>query len=251
MATIGDVITASLQDLGLIAAEEIPTAADSALALLRVNDWIDGLATQGLTVFTANTRTTWSLVSGTSSYTVGTTGTIACSRPVSPSAIVNVGYEDTSVSPAQEYLLPRPLTEDQYAALTPKLQTATYPQYYYYDPTFASSLGTLSPWPVTTGASLLGVIYTPTPVTEFSAITDTILLPPGYRRYYRTSLALELAPSFSVVPSDTLRTIAREAETNVKRSNVRESDLSVRDVGWIGGSSTGTLSTRGFDTGNF
>jgi len=251
MATIGDVITASLQDLGLVAAEETPTAADSALALLRVNDWIDGLATQGLTVFTANTRTTWSLVSGTSSYTVGTTGAITCSRPVSPSDIVNIGYEDTSVSPAQEYLLGRPLTENQYADLTPKTLTATYPQYYYYNPTFASSLGTLIPWPVPTGASLLGVIYTPTPVTEFSAITDTILLPPGYRRYYRTSLALELAPSFSVVPSDTLRTIAREAETNVKRSNVRESDLSMRDVGWISGRSTGTLSTSRFDTGNF
>jgi hypothetical protein len=251
MATIGDVITASFQDLGLIAAEETSTAADSALALSRVNDWIDGLATQGLTVFTANTRTTWTLVSGTTSYTVGTTGTIACSRPVSPSDIVNIGYEDTSVSPAEEYLLGRPLTQNQYAALTPKSQTATYPQCYYYDPTFASSLGTLTPWPVPTASNLLGVIYTPTPVTEFSALTDTILLPPGYRRFYRTSLALELAPSFSVIPSDTLRSIARDAETNVKRSNVRLSDLSLSDVGWIGGESNGTLSSSKFDTGNF
>jgi hypothetical protein len=251
MATIGDVITASLQDLGLIAATETPTAADSALALVRVNDWIDGLATQGLTVFTANTRTTWALVSGTSSYTVGTTGAITCSRPVSPNDIVNIGYEDTSVSPAQEYLLGRPLTQDQYAALTPKSQTATSPEYYYYDPTFSSSLGTLSPWPVTTGANLLGVIYTPTPVTEFSGLTDTILLPPGYRRFYRTSLAIELAPSFSVVPSDTLQAIARDAETNIKRSNVRLSDMSLGGVSWIGGASGGTLSSSRFDTGNF
>ena len=251
MATIGDVITASLQDLGLIAAEETSTAADSALALSRVNDWIDGLATQGLTVFTANTRTTWSLVSGTSSYTVGTTGAIACSRPISPSDIVNIGYEDTNVSPAEEYILGRPLTQDQYAALTPKSQTATYPQCYYYDPTFASSLGTLIPWPVPTGANLLGVIYTPTPVTEFSALTDTILLPPGYRRFYRTSLALELAPSFSVIPSDTLRRIAEEAAANVKRSNVRLDDLSLRDASWVGGTSNVTLATNRFNTGNF
>jgi hypothetical protein len=250
MATIGDVITASLQDLGLVAAEETPTAADSALALSRVNDWIDGLATQELTVYTS-ARTTWTLVSGTTSYTVGTTGTITCSRPISPSDIQNIGYEDTSVSPAQEYLLGRPLTQDQYAALTPKSQTATYPQYYYYNPTFASSLGTLIPWPVPTGSSLLGVIYTPTPVTEFSALTDTILLPPGYRRYYRTSLALELAPSFSVLPSDTLQRIAEQAATEVKRSNLRLSDLSLRDASWIGGTSDVTLATNRFNTGNF
>jgi hypothetical protein len=250
MATIGDVITASLQDLGLIAATETPASADSALALVRVNDWIDGLATQGLTVYTS-TRTTWSLVSGTSSYTVGLTGTIACSRPVSPSDILNIGYEDTSVSPAQEYLLGRPLTQDQYAALTPKTQTATYPEYYYYNPTFGSSLGTLSPWPVTTGGSLLGVIYTPTPVTEFSALTDTVLLPPGYRRFYRSSLALELAPSFSVVPSQALQAIASDAQANVKRSNLRLADLSLQDVSWVGGMSDVTLVRNRFNTGNF
>jgi hypothetical protein len=252
MATIGDVITESLQDLGLIAATETPTSEDSALALSRVNSWIDGLATQGLTVYTS-ARTTWTLVSGTTSYTVGPTGTITCSRPVNPGDILNIGYEDTSVSPAQEYLIGPPLTQDQYARLTPKTQTATYPQYYYYNPTFAgtASLGTLSPWPVTTGSSLLGVIYTPTPVSEFSALTDVVLLPPGYRRFYRTALALELAPSFSVMPSDSLERIALDAETNVKRSNVRLSDLSVGNVAWISGSTTGTLGQSRFDTGNF
>jgi|TARA_R110000824_G_scaffold49264_1_gene138281 hypothetical protein len=251
MATIGDVITASLQDLGLIAASESPTADDSALALSRANDWIDGLATQGLTVYTDNTRTTWTIVSGTTSYTVGTTGTVACSRPTSPDRIVNIGYQDTSVSPTQEYLLGRPLTNDAYASLTPKSLTATYPQYWYYEPTFTSSLGTLSPWPVPTGSGLEGVIYTPTPVTEFSALTDTILLPPGYRRFYRTSLAMELAPSFSVEPSPSLQRLANDAEVDVKRSNSRTSDLSLGDVAWISGNAGTSLGRARFDTGNF
>lgn len=250
MATIGDVITASLQDLGLISASETPTADDSQLALDRVNDWIDGLATQGLTVFTSS-RTTWTIVSGTSSYTVGTTGAVTCTRPIAPVDILNIGYEDTSLSPTQEFLLPDPLTEDAYAALTPKTLTATYPQYFYYNPTFASSLGTLIPWPIPTSSTLLGVIYTPTPVTEFSALTDTILLPPGYRRFYRTSLAIELAPSFAVQPSPTLQHLAHQAAVDVKRSNTRLSDLSLNDVAWIGGAPVGTMSRSRFDTGNF
>jgi hypothetical protein len=250
MATIGDVITASLQDLGLISASETPTADDSQLALDRVNDWIDGLATQGLTVYQSS-RTTWTIVSGTSSYTVGTTGAVTCTRPIAPTDILNIGYEDTSLSPTQEFLLPDPLTEDAYAALTPKTLTATYPQYFYYNPTFASSLGTLIPWPIPTSSTLLGVIYTPTPVTEFSALTDTILLPPGYRRFYRTSLAIELAPSFAVQPSPTLQQLAHQAAVDVKRSNLRLNDLSLNDVAWIGGAPVGTMSRSRFDTGNF
>jgi hypothetical protein len=252
MATIGDVITASLQDLGLISASETPTADDSQLALDRVNAWIDGLATQGLTVYQSS-RTTWTIVSGTSSYTVGPTGAVTCTRPIAPKDILNIGYEDTSLSPTQEFLLPDPLTVDAYAALTPKSLTATYPQYFYYDPTFAdtASLGTLIPWPIPTSSTLLGVIYTPTPVTEFSALTDTILLPPGYRRFYRTSLALELAPSFAVQPSPTLQQLAHQAEIDVKRSNTRFSDLSLSRVRGIGGGYTGTMSQSRFDTGNF
>jgi hypothetical protein len=251
MATIGDVITASLQDLGLISASESPAASDSALALSRANDWIDGLATQGLTVYTDNTRTTWTLVSGTASYTVGPTGSVTCTRPTAPERIVNIGYQDTSVSPTQEYLLGRPLTNDAYASLTPKALTATYPQYWYYEPTFSSSLGTLTPWPIPTGGGLEGVIYTPTPVTEFSALTDTILLPPGYRRFYRTSLAMEIAPSFSVEPSPSLQRLARDAESNVKRSNSRTSDLSLSEVSWIGGNTGGSLNRSRFNTGSF
>jgi hypothetical protein len=250
MATIGDVITASLQDLGLVSASESPSADDSALALSRVNDWIDGLATQNLTVYT-NARTTWTITSGKTSYTVGTGGDVSCTRPIAPTDILNIGYQDTSVSPVQEYLLGRPLTEDGYAALTPKSLTATYPQYWYYNPTFASSLGTLTPWPVPTSSTLQGVIYTPVPVTEFTGLTDTILLPPGYRRYYRTSLALELAPSFSVVPSPGLQQIANEAATEVKRSNQRLMDLSLDRVTWIGGDIGLSLGRSRFDTGNF
>ena len=252
MATIGDVITASLQDLGLISASETPTADDSQLSLDRVNDWIDGLATQGLTVYRTS-RTTWTIVSGTTSYTVGPTGAVTCTRPIAPDDILDIGYEDTSLSPTQEFLLPDPLTVNAYAALTPKSLTATYPQYFYYDPTFAdtASLGTLTPWPVPTSSTLRGVIYTRTPVTEFSALTDTILLPPGYRRFYRAALALELAPSFSVLPSPALQQIAHQAEVNVKRSNMRLSDLSLGEVVGIGGRQGGSLGQSRFDTGNF
>ncbi|NCV71604.1 MAG: hypothetical protein EBW55_13090, partial [Betaproteobacteria bacterium] len=80
-----------------------------------------------------------------------------------------------------------------------KTLQATYPGAWYYNPTFPT--GTLTCWPVPTSSTLQGVLYTPTPVAEFSALTDVVSLPPGYRRFLRTNLAVELAPTFQVQPS--------------------------------------------------
>ena len=73
--TIGDAITAALQDLGVLAAGEVPSADDSTVALARVNDWIDALATEGLTMY-GRTRTTWALTAGVSTYSVGDGATV-------------------------------------------------------------------------------------------------------------------------------------------------------------------------------
>ena len=89
--TIGDAITAALQDLGVLAAGEVPSADDSTVALARVNDWIDALATEGLTMY-GRTRTTWALTAGVSTYSVGDGATVNVARPTGTEAIENLGY---------------------------------------------------------------------------------------------------------------------------------------------------------------
>jgi hypothetical protein len=220
--TIGDAITAALQDLGVLAAGEVPSADDSTVALARVNDWIDALATEGLTMY-GRTRTTWTLASGVSTYSVGDGATVNVARPTGTEAIENLGYLDTAQSPAMEYLLGRPLTDDAYAAIAQKTLQATYPGAWYYNPTFPT--GTLTCWPVPTSSTLQGVLYTPTPVAEFSALTDVVSLPPGYRRFLRTNLAVELAPTFQVQPSPVAVELAVASKAAIKRANLREADL--------------------------
>ncbi|MEK9722044.1 MAG: hypothetical protein VW405_00990 [Rhodospirillaceae bacterium] len=244
--TIGDAITGALQDLGVLAAGEAPAAEDSSVALDRVNDWLDGLATEGLTVYT-NARTTWALVNGTGSYTIGTGGDVNITRPTGPEAILNIGYQDTSQSPTQEYLLGRPLTEDAYAAITQKTFQSTYPTSWYYNPTYP--LGTLIAWPVPTSNTLQGVIYTPQPLSEYATLATALSLPPGYRRFIRTNLVVELGPTFNVQLSNEQQRLALEAKANAKRANVREDLLSVRDVSRLGRRSAMTRSA--FLTGQF
>lgn len=223
MATIGDTLTAILQDLGVVASGATPTGADSALALLRANEWIDGLANQNLTVYTI-TRTTWTLTTA-ASYAVGTAAAVNIARPIGAQSIRNIGYQDTSVSPPLERSLGPCLTEDAYAALPQKALTGVYPLYWYYNPTFPT--GTLRPWPVPTSTTLQGVIYTDTALTQFAALTDTFTLPPGYKRFFRTNLALEIAPAFQVTASQDLKDAAKESKADIKRTNIRLMDLSI------------------------
>lgn len=221
MATIGDEITAALQDLNLLAAGRTPSAEDAALGLSRVNDWIDSLGTAPLTIY-AITRSTWTITTA-SSYTVGTGATVNVARPDRPADITNIGYQNTAVTPTQEVLFGRVLTEDEYASLAQKGLTGVYPQAFYYSPTVAT--GTLIPWPVPTSTTLQGVLYTRTPLSEFAALTDTITLPRGYRRFFRSNLLIEMAAAFGVTPTPDQKAMALHSESAIKRMNTRRYDL--------------------------
>lgn len=228
--TVLDLIKSTLQDLGVLQAGEDPVGDEADLALSRTQEWIDGLALENLTAYT-RARTTWTL-SSASSITVGSGGTINIARPVSPEAIENIGYQDTSLSPVTETLLGRPLSEDQYAGIAQKALTALYPARFYYRPDWP--LGALIPWPLPTSSTLQGVIYTATPLTEPAALSDTISLPPGYRRFYRTNLRLELADAFEKPITRKQAMEAEAAKRWVKRWNVRLTDLVVPDAAYYG-----------------
>lgn len=209
---VSNLLTYALQRL--LAGMDTPTADDLNTALLRLNDLIDAWKIEGLLVNTF-ARTTWTLTTATS-YTVGSSGTIAIDRP-SNAALLRFALQDNSLSPAYE----RPLanyTEQSYRAIGQKSLTATYPNGFYYNPT--TPTGTLTPWPVPSGSNLSGVVYAPAPASEV-ALTDTLLLPQGYRRFYRDNLAVELATDFDVEVSQLLMKSAEDSKASVKRANVR------------------------------
>lgn len=244
--TIGDAITGALQELGVVAAGEVPAADDSQLALDRVNDWLDALQTESLALY-GRTRTVWTLTSGVSTYSVGSGQTVDVARPTGPEAILNIGYQNTAWSPVTEYSNGRPLSEDAYAAIRQKAFQSTYPTAWYYDPTYPA--GTLTCWPVPTSSTLQGVLYTATPLAQFTSLTDEVALPPGYRRFLRTNLAVELAPAFQVQPSPVLVELAVSTKAAIKRANTRVQDLSLQDVRALGRRTS--LSTAQFLGGQF
>ena len=229
--TVSELITAAFRRINVIEANEAPMAQDFADAFARFNDWIDSVCQNERLLIHKITRTTWTISSteGTiaNPYTVGSGGDINIARPT---FIDHVNFQDTSVSPTIEYPL-TPLTDDAWAAIPQKNLTSTLPSAWYYNPTYATSAGygNLYLWMVPTQSNLQGVLYAPQQVTQFSALTDTILLPPGYLRMLRDNLAVELAPEWNQgIPIDPgIVRSAAESMAMVKRANMRVMDLSI------------------------
>jgi hypothetical protein len=228
---VSDLITQACRRINVIQEGESPTAAMMDDAFARFNDLIDSVCGNDELLIYTISRTTWTISStkGTlaSPYTVGSGGDININRPTFlPDGAVR--YQDTSVTPTLEYPL-TPLTDDAWRLLPQKNLTSPLPTSYYYNPTFAAGLGSLYLWLVPTQTTLQGVMYYPAQVTRFNSISDTIALPPGYNRFLRDNLAVELASEFREnVPVDpTLMASAAQSKAIVKRKNHRLSDLSI------------------------
>lgn len=225
--TFRDLIERACQDLQIIAGGDTLSADDAQLGLDRLNDWIDALALEGLTI-PAIVRQTWVLGNGTASYTVGTGSTVNIAKPPNPQSIANIGYYDSTQTTPTEILFGQCLTEDAYQNFLQKTMQASIPTGFYYDPGTGLT-GTLYPLPIPNVSTLRGVIYAPGALAEV-ALADTVSLPRGYRRYFRSNLTVEIAAAFEKPVPPAIQQIAEDSKRRVKASNLRLVDMSF-DVG--------------------
>jgi hypothetical protein len=223
--TYRDLIQGALQDLQIVAAGDTLSADDAQLGLDRLNDWIDALALEGLTM-PQLVGTTWPLLPGIEKYLVGPTVLppgIQIPKPVSPQAIANIGYYDTTLTPTQIILLGGVITDQSIVARTAGAFPSAVPLSFYYDPT-PGPIGELHVFPTLTGTTLRLVLYAPGLLGQVQ-LTDLVALPAGYRRFVRSNLTVELAAAFEKpVPPAILR-IATDSMMRVKTANLRISDL--------------------------
>lgn len=220
MATVLEHISDALTELGILADGEVPTAAQAAHGLRTLNRLVDQWKAERLQIHVID-RSGWGLVSGTSSYTVGTGGVVNIPRPMSIDHVSVLNTTQGTVG--LEYPLHK-LTEDERAAIPDKSLPGVLPQAWYYDTAYP--LGILYFYPVPTSTTLLGFIYAPRAVSTFAAISTAVSLPPGYERLIVKGLAVELAPSYEKQLDPNLIRQAMDAKAVVKASNYKSSDLS-------------------------
>lgn len=237
MATVRDVVTDALIEIGVLAAGEAASSGDADLCFRHFNRMVSMHAAEGLLSYT-RTRTTWT-ISQTASYTVGSGGTINIVRP-GLEDIEDVRLIDTNATPDTETPLAR-LTEQAYREIPQKALTSTRPDSWYYNPTM--STGTLYLFPIPTDSGLGGAIYTKTEVAQFASLSTDISLPDGYQEMYVSNLAVRIAPSFQREVSGALAQAASRSKDIVKRSNVRVPYASFPAEALIGGGSRWDIRT--------
>ena len=199
---------------------EAPDASDSVVALNRLNGLIDQWALERLTIYVI-TRTTHTIVASTATYSIGASGDIAIARPPSAEAIEHINLVETADDPDTETSL-KVLTEDEYAGWMHKAETDVAPTHWYYSPTWPN--GTLYLLPIPTTSTLQITLYVPTALSEAAASTTTFTLPPGYERFMRTNLALELSSAFEKAPEPWLIQAARQSKQAIQVRNLRMQD---------------------------
>jgi hypothetical protein len=228
VATVLDLLTAALREIGVAGEGYSLSSSEGADGLDSLNRMLDAWAADRPEIYTV-TRTTFTITSGTQDYAVGTAQVVNRARPM---FVDHVTIQDTSPNPDVEISLGDILTDDGWASIQVKALTSTWPSAAYYNPTYP--YGTISFWPIPTLTTLQGVLYAPTAVAQFAALTDTVALPPGYAQMIVKNLAVDLAPSFGRSADPLLLQQATQSRLLVKRSNRRLSDLSLDAAALIG-----------------
>lgn len=208
MTTALDIITRSLVTINAIQAGETPSAQEAADGLVSLNDLLESLANEGLTISEVGLES-FSLT-GATSYTIGSGGTFNTGRPVK---VTNAYYTLGSVDYGVDIL-----TMIEYQALSLKSTTGSVLQAIAID--YDYPLARIYTWPVVSSGTLN--INMDKPFTRLAALTDVLSLQPGFERMLRLNLAAELLPEYMSVSTPVAQDIiskAMAAKANIKRIN--------------------------------
>ena len=228
MANVLNVIESAMREIGAIAIEETPSAAEAQFCFTKLNELMQAWNTESLTVYSVIAEV-FPIVANKPSYTMGVGGDFNTARPV---RIVDVYSRDN-----QGNDFPVGLVDyDEYASILPKYITSSLAQVIYNDNNYP--LITLFPWPIWNDASYSAVIWSWQAIQAFPSLTTTLVLPPGYDRAIKYNLAMELGPAFGRQITPDLRELATTSKSLIKRLNVDilqmgfDNFLLKRPAGW-------------------
>jgi hypothetical protein len=205
--TAQEVIEAALQELGIIVSGGSPSANDLSWSLGKLNRMLKSWSADGLNLH-YRVEESFSLVSGTPSYTIGSGATFNTVRPsVIEKAFIRISNHDYPVGirpPAEYWTLTEKTTEGRPVKL-------------YYDPVFPN--GTIYFYYVPDSAYDFHIVSQKPLLTYADAGTE-IVLPGEYEDALVLNLAIRMASRYGKVISRELHLDAREALGNVRGLNL-------------------------------
>lgn len=196
--------------LGDIAPHEDLTADQAATGLEALNTMLDSHSIMRNAIYEIN-QTTFTWPSGTTTRTIGSGGDFDTLRP---NRIEDGTYFQDSNNIAYPVDIIR--NREVYDGIYDKTVTSSYPEMLMYDTSYP--LGTLYAWPVP-DQSLTLYLNQWNPLQVFETLTETLALPPGYRRMIVFNLAVELEAETGLPCPKKAVGIAASSLRAVKRNN--------------------------------
>lgn len=208
-------ITRSMRLAGVLSKGEQPDADEAQDGLDALNTMLESWSTERLFAYYIPEETL--TLTSASVYTVGPGGDLNTDRPTRIEDANFIRYG----SGASAYDLPvTTLNFEAYAAIVAKGITSNMAFYMFVDMQYP--LLKLKFYPVPTGSGGVLHLFSWKQMQSFASLTDTISLPPGYKRAIEFSLAEEYAATEygqAATLSPQVIDIAKKARANIKRIN--------------------------------
>lgn len=204
-----DIITGAARLIGVVFKSEVLDSDEANDGLKSLNEMLDSWSNDSL-VINAYTTEGFSLT-GAASYTIGTGGNFNTSRPIN---IIDAIVRLSNIDYALKIITP----EEYQTEIVDKSVTTQIPRYLVYDNAYP--LGNIKIYEVPTSGSTL-VLQSNKPLSNLSALTTTVDLPPGWKRALKYNLAIDIAPEYGAEAIQTAQQIlpqAKEALGNIKRA---------------------------------
>ncbi len=232
-----EIIRSSLNLIGAFAPGQSIPAYISSSAMAIFNTMLDEWAGQRLTLYVTE-RKLYPLVANqggpTNPYTLGPGGDFNQARPmfVDRASVID---NNNAAQPLE--LSIQILSTQQWQAIPTKEVYTTLPQSVYFEPTFPLVKGFLYCIPQVDYLDL--ALYLPRAVPQVAALTDDVVLPPGYQGAIIYNLALRLSPQMGRPIEPWLVSEARAKLGWVKSNNISMTELSNDSQRWGGKQRTG------------
>jgi hypothetical protein len=221
MATALSVITRAMRLARVIGKGEALDADEAADGLVALNALLDAWNTQRLYAYYIANESL-SLVAGTTSYTMGVGGNLNTTRPSHIATGCYLTYNG--------YDLPLQVVDyQQYDSVVAKAIQSNIPSYLFAD--MRNPLVYLYFYP-TPAASATAHILSWKQLSAFTALTDSVALPPGYENALTYSLAEDFGPEFGVSIQPMVIKKAQDYRAAVKRNNT-PAPLMMSEAGYM------------------
>ncbi len=206
--TAKTIILSALRKIRAVDPEETPPAYQVNYGLEALNDLVSSCATERLLLYSLSQRT-GSLVAGTASYTIGASATFALTRPQRiEGAFIRVSDID----------YPLDIIDRAAYMSIPDKTAQGLPQYFYYDTSYTQGRVYVFPTP---DVSYTLYMDSWEPFGEFGSADTAYAFPLEYKMFFKSNLAVILAPEYGKTVDPDLREMAKTSKGNIKRLNSR------------------------------